>query len=110
RLMQQLPAGGRMAAVMASEAQVAATISCMDDISIAAINAPASTVVSGSAAAVQSVIDRFTQAGVQCRELEVSHAFHSPLMDPILAEFEAAVREIPLRAPEIPLISNLTGT
>jgi acyl transferase domain-containing protein/NADPH-dependent curcumin reductase CurA/NADP-dependent 3-hydroxy acid dehydrogenase YdfG/acyl carrier protein len=107
RLMQQLPAGGRMVAVATTEARVAEAIDGLDPIAIAAVNAPESIVLSGSSEAVAAALGRLP--GVKSKDLEVSHAFHSPLMEPVLAEFERAIAALPLRAPTTPLISNLTG-
>ncbi len=109
RLMQQLPGGGRMTAVFTSEARVTAVMAGVDGVSIAAINAPDNTVISGVAEAVASVLARLSVDGVQFRDLEVSHAFHSQLMDPMLDEFEQAMATIPRNAPRITLISNVTG-
>lgn len=109
RLMQELPRSGRMTAVFAPEAQVRDAINGVDGVAIAAVNAPESVVVSGEAAGVAEVLRRLEPAGVRITELRVSHAFHSPAMDPILDAFEQAVRNIELRPPRLGLISNLTG-
>ena len=111
RLMGSLAAGGRMTAVMAETGIVERMIGAnADRVSIAAINAPGSVVVSGGAAAVQAVIDRCAAAGILTRDLAVSHAFHSPLMDPILDEFERTAGTISYSPPQVRLISNVTGT
>ncbi len=110
RLMQSLPAGGAMAAIFASEVDVAKVVEQhRGAVSSAALNAPAQTVVSGAATAVQAVCDEFTARGIRCNSLPVSHAFHSPLVDPILDAFEGAVAAVPLAAPRLHFISNLTG-
>lgn len=110
RLMQSLPAGGRMAAVLADAERVARVVSAhADKVSIAAINAPDSTVISGEADAVQSVIAALEAEGVPARPLVVSHAFHSPLMEPILDEFERVASGVTYKAPQIRLVSNVTG-
>ncbi|HLF25323.1 MAG TPA: type I polyketide synthase [Anaerolineae bacterium] len=110
RLMQALPAGGAMAAIFSDEATVAAAIEpYADRLSLAAINGPDSIVISGAEDAVQRVTDQFQARGVKSKRLVVSHAFHSPLMEPMLAEFEQVVRTIRYRAPRIPLVSNVTG-
>jgi acyl transferase domain-containing protein/ubiquinone/menaquinone biosynthesis C-methylase UbiE len=112
RLMQALPAGGAMAAVMASESQVglhAAALPASARVDIAAINGPQQTVVSGDAAAVAALCERLTAAGMRCQALTVSHAFHSARMEPMLDAFEAAVRTLTLHAPQWRLISNLSG-
>ncbi|MCI0394193.1 MAG: AMP-binding protein, partial [Chloroflexi bacterium] len=110
RLMQTLPPGGEMAAVFAGQDQVAAAIvSYAGQLSIAAVNGPENVVVAGEAAAVRAVLAGLAADGVEARPLTVSHAFHSPLMEPMLDEFEAVAREIAFRPPQRPLISNLTG-
>ena len=110
RLMQALPAGGAMAAIFAPLAQVQAALSAHSaTLSVAAVNGPAHTVISGTEAAVSQVADAFAADGVRVQRLTVSHAFHSPLMDPILDPFARAAGAITMRAPRIPLISNATG-
>jgi myxalamid-type polyketide synthase MxaB len=78
-------------------------------VSIAAINAPQHVVISGEAAAVSSVLSRLARSGVTHVQLRVSHAFHSPLMEPMLASLEAVAQTIHSRPPRLPLISNVTG-
>jgi acyl transferase domain-containing protein/acyl carrier protein len=110
RLMQSLPAGGEMVSVMADEAKVARLIAPFaDQLSIAAVNGPASVVISGGAEAMQRVVKNLEEEGVKARRLQVSHAFHSPLMEPILAEFKRIAGQIEYRAPSKPFVSNLTG-
>ncbi len=109
RLMGALPAGGVMATLFTPPEQVEAALAGRSHVSIAAVNAPDSTVISGDAAEVQAVIDTFQAAGVQSRRLVVSHAFHSPLMEPILDEFERVAATCQFAPPQIPLICNLTG-
>ena len=110
RLMQSLPSGGAMAAVFAAEEQVREAVRpYAGDVGIAAINAPDNVVVSGRSEAIDALMASLTTAGVQCERLTVSHAFHSALMDPILEEFERAVRGVPAAPPRIALVSNLTG-
>ena len=110
RLMQALPAGGAMAAVFADAAAVtAALVPYAGQVDIAAVNGPAHTVVSGTAEAVDRLSAALTADGVRVVRLTVSHAFHSHLMDPMLAEFEQVVRRVALSPPRIPLVSNLTG-
>lgn len=109
-LMQSLPVGGTMAAVFASESTVAEALAPFAaDVSIAAVNGPAQTVISGAAAAVQAVCDVLAARGTKTHRLPVSHAFHSPLVAPILDAFEAEAKKVSFRAPRIRLISNLTG-
>ena len=110
RLMQALPTGGAMAAVNASEDVVARGIApYVRRVSIAAINGPAQTVISGAAADVSAACDAFAASGLRYKALPVSHAFHSPLMDPMLERFEREVAGIRASAPRLRLVSNLTG-
>ncbi len=110
RLMQSLPAGGAMVAVTAAEEEVARAVADAGGaIAVAAVNGPRAIVVSGAAADVERALAPLKSAGVDTRPLVVSHAFHSPLMDPILQEFEAVARGITYQAPQLSVISNLTG-
>jgi polyketide synthase 12/myxalamid-type polyketide synthase MxaB len=110
RLMQSLPKGGAMAAVAAPEAVVAPMIvSHASILSIAAVNGARQTVISGDAAALEAVCRRLADQGVQCHPLPVSHAFHSPLLEPVLDEFERTARSVRFAPPRIRLISNVTG-
>jgi len=110
RLMQSLPRGGEMAAVMADEARVRAAIAvCAGRVQVAAVNGPENVVISGEGKAVQAVVAGLVAERVKSRALTVSHAFHSPLMDPILDAFEAAAATVSHSAPRIGLVSNLTG-
>jgi len=110
RLMQAQPPGGRMAAVHASEEQVRVAIKpWQSTVTIAAINGPRNIVISGASIDIDAVLRELASDGVPTRDLNVSHAFHSPLMEPILADFEKAVADIPLQKPTIRLVSNLTG-
>ncbi|NUO79142.1 SDR family NAD(P)-dependent oxidoreductase [candidate division KSB1 bacterium] len=108
RLMQALPSGGVMVAFFASEEKVAAAISSYR-VAIAAINGPENVVLSGDKNAVGEVVRKLAAQNVQCRPLNVSHAFHSPLMLPMLENFSNAVNAITFHEPKIPLISNLTA-
>lgn len=110
QLMQTLPACGKMVAIFASETQVAAAIASLDNrVSIAAINGPKNTVISGHQDAVQTVIKHLEAEGVEYKPLSVSHAFHSPLIEPILEDFERIAKEVQYSTPLVLLISNLTG-
>ncbi|NEP49106.1 MAG: type I polyketide synthase [Moorea sp. SIO3C2] len=111
-LMQKLPAGGEMISIMASELKVLETLKGMsrsEKVAIAAINGPESTVISGEAEAVRAIATHLESLGIKTKQLQVSHAFHSPLMEPMLAEFEAVAKETSYSQPRIPLISNITG-
>src|SRR5450432_142013 len=110
RLMQALPSGGVMLAIAASMGDVADVLgSLRAGVAIAAVNAPASVVISGEQAAVLSVAEHFAALGVETKRLTVSHAFHSALMDPMLEAFQRVAETLTYRAPTIPLISNVTG-
>lgn len=107
RLMQALPAGGAMFAVQAREDEVAPMLG--HDVSIAAVNGPASVVISGAHDAVSAIADRLRGQGRRAHRLAVSHAFHSALMEPMIAEFTAVAAELSVGLPTIPVISNVTG-
>lgn len=107
RLMQALPAGGAMFAVQAREDEVAPMLG--HDVSIAAVNGPASVVISGAHDAVSAIADRLRGQGRRVHRLAVSHAFHSALMEPMIAEFTAVAAELSVGLPTIPVISNGTG-
>ncbi len=110
RLMGALPAGGTMAAVFADEATVAAALApYADRVAIAALNGPAQTVISGEETAVHHVLEALKKARIRARPLVVSHAFHSPLMEPMLDEFAQVAATVRYQPPQIPLISNVTG-
>ena len=110
RLMQSLPRGGAMASVDADEATVTRVVSShFDRLDVAAVNGPRQVVLSGDTDAVDAALAELERLGHRARRLTVSHAFHSPRMDPILEDFEAEAKRIPLTRPRLPLISNLTG-
>ncbi|WP_024877888.1 type I polyketide synthase [Saccharomonospora piscinae] len=105
RLMQALPAGGIMVSLQATEAEVAPLLS--GAVSLAAINGPASVVLSGDDDAVTAVVAQFE--GRKSKRLTVSHAFHSVRMEPMLDEFRTVAEGLSFEAPHIQLVSNLTG-
>jgi acyl transferase domain-containing protein len=110
RLMQALPAGGAMVALQATEDEVLPLLRGQEaQLGIAAINGPQSLVISGDDAAVTAVAARWAAQGRWAKRLRVSHAFHSPHMDRMLAEFSQAVEGLTVRSPEIPIVSNVTG-
>ncbi|MEV4921527.1 SDR family NAD(P)-dependent oxidoreductase [Streptomyces roseoverticillatus] len=106
-LMQALPAGGAMVAVQATEDEVLPHLT--EQAGIAAINGPQSVVISGAEAAVLEIAEVFTQQGRKTSRLKVSHAFHSPLMDPMLEDFAQVVRGLTFEKPQLPVVSNVTG-
>ncbi|SFW88490.1 Acyl transferase domain-containing protein [Amycolatopsis australiensis] len=107
RLMQDLPAGGAMLAVRATEEEVAELLG--DRVSLAAVNGPESVVVSGDTDAVTAVETWAAGRGRKVKRLRVSHAFHSHRMEPMLAEFTAKLATLEFRPPAIPIVSTLTG-
>ncbi|OBH75549.1 polyketide synthase [Mycobacterium scrofulaceum] len=107
RLMAALPDGGVMVAVSATEAEVAPLLN--GGVSLAAVNGPDAVVLSGERTAVTTVADRLADCGRRVRQLAVSHAFHSPLMEPMIEEFSAVLAGVSPGAPRIDLVSNVTG-
>jgi len=110
RLMGALPPGGEMAAVFAPAERVAAVIAPFrDSVSIAAVNSPTETVISGARESVGAVLSSLKAEGIKSHQLQVSHAFHSPLMEPMLAAFADTTALVEYAPPRIEVISNLTG-
>ena len=108
-LMQALPPGGAMASVMADEARVLDALAGRENLSIAAINGPRQIVISGDGTALAEVVNELTAAGTKATRLTVSHAFHSPLMEPMVAAYSDVVRRIRFSVPQVPLVSGVHG-
>ncbi|MFD7660902.1 acyltransferase domain-containing protein, partial [Actinosynnema sp. NPDC059797] len=106
RLMQGLAPGGVMVAVAAGEDVVAPLVAEDPEVSIAAVNSPSSVVVSGAEAAVERVVRRLAELGCRTKRLTVSHAFHSPLMEPMLDDFRAVVAGLTFRSPNIAMVNE----
>jgi acyl transferase domain-containing protein len=107
RLMDRLPPGGAMLAIQAAESEVAPLLT--GEVSIAAVNGPAAVVVSGAEPAVTALARRLAAEGRRTSRLPVSHAFHSPLMEPMLAEFGEVVAGLTFAAPQLAVVSGVTG-
>ncbi|MDH6222933.1 type I polyketide synthase, partial [Streptomyces pseudovenezuelae] len=110
RLMQALPEGGAMVAVQAAEAEVTPLLAgTTGEIAIAAVNGPDAVVLSGAEDTVLAVAARLAHQGRKTKRLTVSHAFHSPLMAPMLDEFRAVVARLHPRPATVQVVSTLTG-
>ncbi|RDG39779.1 type I polyketide synthase [Streptomyces corynorhini] len=110
RLMRELPRGGAMVSVEATEDEVTALLAAHGDaVSIAAVNGPRATVISGDTAAVEAVASALAARGRTTRELRVSHAFHSARMDGVLDAFREVAASVTAHPPRLTVISNLTG-
>jgi acyl transferase domain-containing protein/NAD(P)-dependent dehydrogenase (short-subunit alcohol dehydrogenase family)/acyl carrier protein len=110
RLMGALPEGGAMAAIEASEEEIASSIVGKEaELSIAAINGPTSVVISGKEDAVEEIRTQWEDKGRRTKRLAVSHAFHSPLMEPMLEEFAEVAETLTFSEPKLPIVSNVTG-
>nr|WP_053745361.1 type I polyketide synthase [Streptomyces sp. NRRL WC-3618] len=110
RLMGSLPATGAMIAVAASEEEVLATLRGHEDlVAVAAVNSPTSTVISGDHDTVVRVAEEWRERGRRINRLRVSHAFHSPHIDPVLDELARVAAGLDLRPPAVPVVSTLTG-
>ncbi|MGA2165857.1 MAG: type I polyketide synthase, partial [Solirubrobacteraceae bacterium] len=109
-LMGALPAGGAMVSVQASEEEILASIAGRErHVSLAAVNGPSSVVLSGDEDLVSELANEWEQRGRKTKRLLVSHAFHSPHMEPMLNQFAATARSVRFSQPTIPLVCNLTG-
>ncbi|MFE3289376.1 type I polyketide synthase [Rhodococcus sp. NPDC059234] len=109
RLMQALPAGGGMLAVRAIAAEVADLVTAEPLVSVAAVNGPRDLVLSGAGEALRRIADDLTRRAVAARPVAVSHAFHSPLMDPMTAAFADVAAACTFAPPAIPLYSTVRG-
>jgi acyl transferase domain-containing protein/SAM-dependent methyltransferase len=109
KLMQSLPSGGGMVAVLAGEAEVARAIASFPTLSVAAFNGPSNIVVSGPLRDLDRLVHRLEASGAACQPLAVSHAFHSALLEPMLTELEREADSLSYGEPRFPVISNLTG-
>ncbi|HET6711870.1 MAG TPA: SDR family NAD(P)-dependent oxidoreductase [Amycolatopsis sp.] len=106
RLMQALPEGGAMAAIEAAEEEITPDLA---GVSLAAVNGPASVVVSGAADEVDAVVERWRERGRRVRRLRVSHAFHSHLMDPVLDDLAEVAAGLTYASPRVPWVGALAG-
>ncbi|NHZ69837.1 MAG: SDR family NAD(P)-dependent oxidoreductase, partial [Thermotogales bacterium] len=110
RLMQALPGGGAMVAVLAPLVQVQSSLSKFaSQVSVAALNGPENVVLSGEADAIEQLCGEFERDGVMCRRLQVSHAFHSALMEPMLSAYREEAQRVEFQTPRLMVISNVTG-
>ena len=107
QLIQKLP-GGAMLGVPLTEEEVRSFLS--EELSLSAVNAPSMCVLAGPTEAVAELECSLLEQGIACRRVQTSHAFHSLMMDPIVEEFAACVEGIALNPPDIPFVSNVTGT
>ncbi|PYC66969.1 3-ketoacyl-ACP reductase, partial [Micromonospora arborensis] len=108
-LMQALPAGGAMISVQATEDEARAALAGVDDVAVAAVNGPRAVVLSGAVGSVTAIAATFAAAGRRTSPLRVSHAFHSPAMDPMLAEFRQFAQVVGFAPARLPMVSTVTG-
>ncbi|MFC0602905.1 acyltransferase domain-containing protein, partial [Streptomyces palmae] len=108
-LMGQLPPNGTMTAIQATPQELTPHLDQHPNVTIAALNTPTTTIISGPTQAITTITNHWKQQGRKTKQLNVSHAFHSPLMQPILKQFTQAITHLTYHPPHTPLISNLTG-
>lgn len=110
-VMQAVSASGAMVSIRASEEEVRSTLAGREgEVVIAAVNGPSATVIAGDVAAVEEVAAQWAAAGRKTTRLRVSHAFHSPHLDEVLADFRKIAETVRYDRPKVPVVSNLTGT
>ncbi len=110
RLMQALPPNGQMVSAITTEEHLLPLLQpYRHAVSIAAINGPESVVISGETSAIEAIVQTLQAQQIKTKRLQVSHAFHSPLMEPMLAEFEQVAKQVTYSSPNIDIISNVTG-
>ena len=110
RLMQALPPGGKMAAIRAEEQKVAEVIAGLEgSVSIAAINGPSQIVISGDGKMIDQLVEKFDAGGIDSTILNVSHAFHSPLIEPMLEEYESVHGAVEPGVSSVPVVSCVDG-
>ena len=110
RLMQALPERGSMLVAFAEPARLSSLLEAYEgQVAVAVINGPSNTVLSGNHAALQSIAQRLTEEGIETHPMTVSHAFHSPLMEPMLESFEQIAQEVQFKPLQLPLVCNLNG-
>ncbi|HEV2624304.1 MAG TPA: SDR family NAD(P)-dependent oxidoreductase [Xanthobacteraceae bacterium] len=110
KMMHRVPSGGAMMAIFADESVVGALIDKIaPQITVAALNGPLNTVVSGEREALTMLAQELGRQNITYRHLRISNGFHSPRTEPILDDFESVAAQTVQRAPKLPLISNLTG-
>jgi acyl transferase domain-containing protein/thioesterase domain-containing protein len=105
RQIYDLPSGSMLAIPLAPE-----EVSHNGNIAIAAVNNPRQCVASGETSAIEELEKSLAGRSVVCRRLHTSHAFHSAMMDPVLDRFVQRIQQVALRPPQIPYLSNVTGT
>jgi len=112
KLMQSLPQEGKMVAIFADEATVSKALTQFSTslVSIATLNSPENTVISGHSTEIHKIVELLEKEGIKTHPLKVSHSFHSPLIEPILEQWEEIAQQFQFAKPKISLISNLTGT